>query len=243
MLDNYFVLSYLCLIIALQSSAGVGILVLGTPFLLLIGYNIVDIFFLLLPLSILTSFLNMIIMKLTIKKIEPVSLKELFKFFIACVPSIIVGLFILKFFQEYINFKFLVSIIIICSILLVMLKDKISYKINFFRISILSIVGVIHGLTNSGGTLMSLILSTDKQKVHARYSITIFYLLLALIQYGLINFIFKGSIFFLDYVNLITVLFIGILLGNLFINFLSENKYKLLINFLAILSSIFLLLF
>ena len=77
-------------------------------------------------------------------------MKELFKFFIACVPSIIVGLFILKFFQEYINFKFLVSTIIICSILLVMLKDKISYKINFFRISILSIVGVIHGLTNSG---------------------------------------------------------------------------------------------
>jgi len=241
MLDNYFVLTYLCLIISLQSSVGIGILVLGTPFLLLIGYNIVDIFFLLLPISILTSLLNIIIIKLSNKQIELVSIKELIKFFIACVPSIIIGLFILKLFQEYINFKILVSVIIICSILLVTIKNKISYNVNFFRISILSVVGIIHGLTNSGGTLMSLILSNDKQKIQARYSITFFYFLLALIQYILTCIIFQSSLIYPNYLNLLIILFFGILLGNLFIKFLSQHKYKLLINFLAITTSIFLL--
>ena len=40
MLDSFFILSYLCLIIAFQSSIGVGVLVLGTPFLLILNYNI-----------------------------------------------------------------------------------------------------------------------------------------------------------------------------------------------------------
>ena len=99
---------------------------------------------------------------------EKSTFKEFKKFFIICIPSIVIGLIILKFFQNYINFKILVSIVIIFSIFLVMLKDKIRFRINFFRISILSIVGVIHGLTNSGGTLMSLALSTNNEKNYAR---------------------------------------------------------------------------
>ena len=156
MLDSYLVLSYLCLIIAFQSSIGVGVLVLGTPFLLILNYNILEIFFILLPLSIITSLLNLLIFKSFNKKFELTSLKEIKKFFLICMPSIILGLLILKFFQSYINFRILVSLVIIVSVFFVVLRDKITFRINFFRISVLSIIGVVHGLTNSGGTLMSL---------------------------------------------------------------------------------------
>ena len=242
MLENYLVLMYLCLIVALQSSIGVGVLVLGTPFLLLLKYDILQVLFILLPLSILTSLINLIIIRLSNKSLNVSTYKGLTKFFVVCIPSIIIGLFVLKYFQELINFKLLVSIVIIFSVLLVLLKDKIKLRINFFRISILSIVGVIHGLTNSGGALMSLALSTNSEKNNARYSITFFYLALATFQYLTTIIIFKNSYFLPQNIYLILVLICGVVLGNVFIKFLSENKYKLVVNALALTSSVILLI-
>ena len=241
MLENYLVLIYLSLIIALQSSIGVGVLVLGTPFLLLLQYNIIEVFFILLPLSILTSILNLIIIKFSNKNLNVSTNKGLTKFFVVCIPSIIIGLFILKYFQEYINFKLLVSFIIIFSILLVSLKDKIKLRVNFFRISILSIIGVIHGLTNSGGTLMSLALSNNSEKDNARYSITFFYFALASFQYLITVIIFQELFFIPNNIYLILALCSGIFFGNIFVKFISENNYRLIINILAILTSIILL--
>ena len=242
MTESYLILSYICLIIALQSAVGVGVLVLGTPLFLLLNYNIIEILFILLPLSILTSFINLILIRVTHKKLFTITFKGLKKFVISCVPSIILGLLILKYFQDYINFKILVSIVIIFSVIVVYLKNHIKFRINFFRISILSIIGVVHGLTNSGGTLMSLALSSENKKINARFIITLFYLFLAFIQYFITIIIFKDSLFFPFNIKLIITLIFGIIIGNIILNFLSEKKYKLLINFLALASSIFLLL-
>ena len=240
MLDNYFILLYLCLTIAIQSCAGVGVLVLGTPFLLILNYNIVEVLHILLPLSIFTSFSNVIIMRFSLKKKKLIPFKGLTKFFFICFPSIIIGLFILKYFQNYINFKILVSIVIFISIILIMIKDKIMYKFNFYRISILSLIGILHGITNSGGTLMSLILSNSQEKIHARYSITFFYLLLAAFQYLITVIIFYEQFIVFEIESHILILVVGILSGNIIISYLSEKKYKLLINILALTSSVIL---
>tara|TARA_B100001175_G_C19468316_1_gene620334 strand:- start:540 stop:1268 length:729 start_codon:yes stop_codon:yes gene_type:complete len=242
MIESYLILSYICLIIALQSIVGVGVLVLGTPLLLLLNYNIIEIFFILLPLSIITSLINLILIKITNKKLTFITSKGLKKFLIACIPSIIVGLLILKYFQEYINFKTLVSVVIIFSLVIIYFKDKIKFRINFFRFSILSIIGIIHGITNSGGTLMSLVLSSENKKLNARLIITLFYLFLAIIQYFITYIIFYDLFFFPFNMELIIALFFGFFFGNVFLNFLSERKYKILINILALSSSIFLLL-
>ena len=240
--ENYFTPVYLCLIVALQSAVGVGVLVLGTPFLLIKGYSIVEIFFYLLPLSILTSFINLIIISIKKKQINFAASKEFKKFYLACIPSIIVGVLILKYYQELINFKILVGFVIILSIILIVLKNRITFKINFFRISILSIVGVIHGLTNSGGTLMSLILSNEKNKLDARYSITFFYFILASIQYLITVVIFKNSFIYSHELLSFLIIIFGIILGNLFISHVSQNIYKFLIYFLALISSIILMI-
>ena len=242
MIESYLILSYICLIIALQSAVGVGVLVLGTPLFLLLNYNIIEILFILLPLSILTSLINLILIRVTHKKLSIITFKGLKKFLISCVPSIILGLLILKYFQDYINFKILVSIVIIFSVIMVYLKNYIKFRINFFRISILSIIGVVHGLTNSGGTLMSLVLSSENKKINARSIITLFYLFLAFIQYFITILIFRDFWFFPFNVKLIITLILGIIIGNIILNFLSEKKYRLLINFLALASSVFLLL-
>ncbi len=240
MIDSLIILSYFSLIVALQSVIGVGILVLGTPFLLLLNYNIIDIFFILLPISILTSLSNLLIMNFHNNVFKKNTSKEFKKFFIICIPSIVIGLLILKFFQNYINFKVLVSLVIIFSVFLVMLRDKIKFRINFFRISILSIVGVIHGLTNSGGTLMSLTLSANKNKHYARFNITFFYLILASFQYLFTVIIFYEDFNFPKNIDLILFIFLGILIGNIINNYIDNNKFKIAINILAILSSLML---
>ena len=116
MIESSLVFYFFCLIVTLQSAVGVGVLVLGTPFLLILNYSILDILFILLPLSIFTSFSNLLIMKYYNKISEKSTCNELKKFFIICVPSILVGLILLKFFQNYINFKIFVSIIILLSV-------------------------------------------------------------------------------------------------------------------------------
>jgi len=241
MADSFFILTYLSLITILQSTIGIGILVLGTPFLLILDYNIVEIFYILLPISIVVSFSNLIIMKFINKNSESSALADLKKFFIICVPSILVGLVILKFFQKFINFNILVGAVIILSIFLLLIKDKITYKIFFFRKSILSIVGVVHGLTNSGGTIMSLALSTNNKKNYARYNITFFYLLLAIFHYLMILLIFSKNFIFPYNLNLIFLVFISIIMGNLLIKYINEKIYKLIVNLLAVLTSIILL--
>ena len=96
MLENYLILSYFCIIIIFQSIIGVGVLVLGTPFLLILNFNIIEIFFILLPISILTSLLNLLIINFSNKSLDKSSYAEFKKFFIICIPSIFVGLIILK---------------------------------------------------------------------------------------------------------------------------------------------------
>jgi len=241
MIEYYFIFIYFCLIVSIQSSVGVGILVLGTPFMLIFDYNIIDIFFILLPLSIITSLINLIIMSFLKKKIKKSSLRELKKFLKICMPSILIGLVLLKFFEEYINFKLLVSLIIITSITLISMKEKINFKINFFRISILSVIGIIHGLTNSGGTLMSLALSINNQKNNARYNITLFYFILALSQYFITLILFFKKIIFPE-IQLIWAIVFGVIIGNILNNYISEKNYKIIISFLAIISSILLII-
>ena len=65
----YFFLTFVVLV---QSILGVGILVLGTPILLVFEFNIVEIMNMLLPISILTSLLNVLIIlnQKNVQKIE-----------------------------------------------------------------------------------------------------------------------------------------------------------------------------
>ena len=242
MLESYLIIAYFCMIIVFQSIIGVGVLVLGTPFLLILKFNMVEIFFIILPISIITSLINLTIINYSNKSLEKSTYKEFKKFFIICIPSIFLGLISLKFFESYINFKQLVSFVIFFSLILIILKDKIKFRINFFRISILSSVGVIHGLTNSGGTLMSLALSINNKKNYARLNTTFFYLILATFQYFLTIIIFFDKFVFPTDLKIIIVLILGTLIGNLINYFLKSKVYKIIVNLLAFVSAIILLI-
>ena len=103
----------------MQTIVGVGVLVLGTPFFLLLNFNIVDIMNLLLPISITTSLLNYIYLKSNKEKFRINLDKEIKKNFILIfLPGIFLGLFLIRNLINYINFEILVSIVIYASLLI-----------------------------------------------------------------------------------------------------------------------------
>jgi hypothetical protein len=225
-----------------QSIAGVGILVIGTPILLTLQFNIIEVLSILLPISITTSLLNYLFFKIKKNKIKiDINLKKLFVFI--CVPSIFLGLLVLKNFGEMMNFKFIVAGVIIGSVILSIVFKKKTIT-NYSKVIFLISVGFVHGLTNSGGSLLSLLLSSQNKKNYSRYNITFFYLFLALFQYIIFLIIFNNSIN-KDYYN-IKILFIIIvasLIGNFFVKYLNDKFFKILINILAIIASVALISF
>ena len=232
----YVLIFFLSLI---QSFAGVGVLVLGTPIFLIMGFNIVDIMKILLPISILTSFTCSLIIKGFYKNIIP-NFNTLKYFFLICIPSIFVGIQILKHFSDLINFKFLISFIIFLSLFIKIRFKKININNKRYKKILTFFIGTIHGITNSGGTLLSLFFLNNKKKeaINNIFNIHWFYLLLASIQIIILNLSVTSRISLeLNYIYLsliiITSSFLGTMLLKKFHNLGMELVYAL-----AILSAI-----
>lgn len=239
---NLFYLLFFFLII-LQSIAGVGILLIGTPLLLIFKLDIISILSILLPISILTSSTNLIYFKFNKEKLDLKLDKDTTKkFFTICVPSIFIGLFFLKQFKDLINFNYLVSFVIFSSILLVNSKKFFNEINNKIRIFFLFIIGLIHGLSNSGGSLLSLFLLYFKNKNQSRFNITFFYFFLASFQYLMFLLIFNQKIYFQNIFLIPILILAGTFIGNYLSTFVREKIYKNLINILCFFTCVILLI-
>ena len=234
------------ILVTLQTIVGVGVLVLGTPFLLLVEYNIVEVMSFLLPISITTSLLNYIYLKSNKEKFN-ISLDRQIKknFIVIFLPGILIGLFLTKQLINHVNFELLVSLVIFISLLT---KWKFEKKINNFSFVykkfILIAISIIHGLTNSGGTLLTIFFSAfNKNQINqSRYSITFYYLILASVQYFIFLIIFKNEIsIFYTYKILFFIIF-SIFTGTFIVKHISQIFFKKIIELLALFSATILLI-
>ena len=230
-------------LIILQSIAGVGLLVIGTPMLLIYNISFIEILSILLPISILTSFFNLIFLKLNKKKLNiKIDQKMNFLFFTVCLPFIFLGLYLIKNFNEFINFKYLVSFVIFFS-LIIMNQKKILIKMNNnFRILFLSFIGLIHGISNTGGSLLSLFLTSNYNKNQSRYNITYFYFFLALFQFFIFLLLFNIEIKYINLLYISAILPIGIIIGNFLTKYIDDINFKVIINFLSATTCVILLI-
>jgi len=243
MLHELINLVFVIILVTIQSVAGVGVLVLGTPTLLLLDISLIEAMNYLLPISIITSFVNLVIMKFKNNSFN-YDKSRFILFFIICIPFVFVGLIILKFLHEFIKFDYLVSMIIILTLIfkknISLISKNLSLKLNKI---ILMIIGIIHGLTNSGGTLLSILLiNLNQSKKESRSEITLFYFFLALIQFILFYFIFGLTQNIYKHHLIILYIAIGVILGNISLKFISEILFRKLVLFLALISSISLIL-
>ena len=235
----YFLIFFL---IILQSIAGVGILLIGTPLLLIFKIDIILILNILLPISIVSSLINLIIFKFNKEKLElKLDRDTKKKFFTICIPSIFIGLFFLKQFKDLINFNYLVSLVIFSSILLVNSKKFFNEINNKIRTFFLFLIGIIHGLSNSGGSLLSLFLLYLKNKNQSRFNITYFYFFLASFQYIMFLIIFEQKPYLENIHLLFILILLGTFIGNYFATYIREKTYKNLINFLCFVTCVILL--
>ena len=238
-----YIFSIIFFLIILQSIVGVGVLVIGTPILLIFNYNLIEIMGLLLPISIGTSLINLIYLKTKKKKLKIESQKDYrILFFLICIPSIFLGLYFLKFFEQTINFKYLVSSVIILSFYITrsgLFIKKITKQTKIFS---LFLIGTIHGLTNSGGSLLSLLMSNIFSKNTSRYNITYFYFFLALSQYlvfiSLFGIRYNLSYFYIYFFTIP----LAALTGEIITRFFDDEVFKSIISIIALISAAILLI-
>ena len=141
------------------------------------------------------------------------------------------------------NFNLLICFVIWFVLILSYLNKERNFSENLKKI-IIFVTGLLHGVTNSGGSLLSLLIvnSYDKNVNYKRLQIIFFYLFLASFQFFSIIFIFKKE--FLDIINYYYILavFIGIIIGNHLANNINDNQLKNFVKLLAFVASIFLLI-
>lgn len=229
-------------LIMLQSIVGVGILVVGTPLLLILNFDLPEILKILLPISIATSALNLIYYTKNQKKIKSNIEKDYkYLFFFVCIPSIFIGLYILKIFNGIINFKLIVSMVIILSFFLTRNSKIINKITNKFKFFSLFVIGIMHGVTNSGGTLLSLFFTGFLKKEQSRYNVSYFYFFIALFQFCIYLIIFNPTIILKDYFEFFLVIPFAVISGNKVLIFFNEKQFKSLASILALAAAVLLL--
>jgi uncharacterized membrane protein YfcA len=235
---EFTILIILLILSTIQSIFGIGLLVLGTPIFLTLDYSFTNALSILLPTSILINFVHIskkeIIINTNLKK----------RLFLNCMPFIVIGCIISYNYEEKINYKFLIGLITF---------SLIFYKIfflkkNYFFFSkikniIFQVIGLIHGISNSGGGLLSITLSAlnKNNKNNTRNSIAYFYLFFAKVQY-IILLIINPSLFVVSNIIYITIAaLIGSYLGNKIFYKLEAKKYISALDFLIIIASMILI--
>ena len=216
----------------IQSLFGVGVLLFGTPLLLLLGYPFMDSLLVLLPIS---ASINALQIVKDYKYINRNIYKQILMF---TVPFIVLFLFLISKVDIDIN------IVIGLFLIFIALKEYINYlqvfftKILSYNKVFYSMMGVVHGLTNLGGALLTAkVFHTSLNKYEKRATIAISYMTFAIFQ--IITILFIDNNF--DVLNLgyiIVGITVYITINKLFFHKISEHKYDKLFSFFLFASGI-----
>lgn len=219
----------------IHSIFGIGLLAIGTPLLLLLNYDFLIILKILLPCSILISTFQIYKTKNILKADK--------KIIHSSVPYVFLGALIIYFFSSNINFKLIIGFsILIVLFLKTFRKKKINLLINKNKTILISFTGFFHGLTNTGGSLISLIFqSLKKNKYEVQGCIAYTYFLYALIQYFLLNFFLKKLLIDYDSVGLLVFTCVGYFLGNIIFKKIHFNFFLNILNLIVFFSAIYLI--
>ena len=155
---------------------GVGVLLWGTPSLILLGYEFTTALSLLLPISLGISGLQVG------QNFQHISKKETWSFIKLSLPLVVVVLIFVMTLD--INVEWFVFGALGVGGLLRLNRFKTLYdRVVNFKDFMLPLIGIVHGMSNLGGGLLVIWVSqTDKTKLGLRSTVAACYLLLALFQ-------------------------------------------------------------
>ena len=212
-----------------QSMFGVGLLVFGTPTFILLGADYAESVGYLIPSSILLSLLQTHGFRNNIRIARGIIKYSL--------PFVLIGMIFAVTSNHNSNVTIGVGVIMLFSAILRFTGiDKIKKVIRRFSAISLIVTGFIHGISNQGGALLTIVMSSiyyDKEKV--RTNIALAYLMFGLVQLLVLLLFDLGSVGYMSIVYSITTFILYHLVGKFLFSIVDINMFNTLFSlFMAI---------
>lgn len=177
------VLGVVLLCALVQSVFGVGLLIFGTPALLFLGYSFPEALFHLLPCSILVSSLQV--------QDDFASARGLLKRYLTFLaPAAALGAAIVFRLDSSLNMKPFVGLMLLASASLrisARARSGVKRRLAGNLSAGLSVIGLVHGMTNMGGGLLTALANAMfTEKTAIRANIALGYLIMAGLQFVLL---------------------------------------------------------
>lgn len=167
-----------------QSLFGVGLLLFGTPLLLLLDVSFRDTLWLLLPASLTVSVLQVLLGG----RIDRASARAVGKF---ALPSLVVGVLVSLLGVRATQLDMLVAAVLVASALLRLVASAATTVQRLaarYEPLMLCLTGVVHGLSNMGGSLLTAYAAArHADKYATRQTIAVAYALFAMTQLAVLS--------------------------------------------------------
>jgi len=178
MVEIYYLVIIIAVFSIVQSIFGVGLLLFGTPTLLLLGYSYSETLWLLLPCSVTISLIQVV------NDYKLIEAKKRAVYLV--IPTLVLSLALVVTYENGINITRIVGVLLLLigvirfsSKLQALLSSTVKKHIQIYYI----IIGVVHGVSNMGGGPLSVLMSTIYSKKEIiRANVAFIYLILAMFQ-------------------------------------------------------------
>jgi len=215
----------------IQSVFGVGLLLFGTPTLLLIGYSYSEALWILLPCSVVISLIQ------TIDGYNLVRAKKKVVYY--TIPTMTISLVLVVSYDNVLDiskivgsFMLLIGIVKFSPKLQLLLRTLVEKQLTSYYV----LIGFVHGVSNMGGGPLSILMSTIyDSKIKIRANISFVYLILALFQLTILYFVDKNSLKYTSASLVLISLIIYLIINKYIVNEINNEKYTILINVLILL--------
>jgi len=226
MAELYYLVIIIAVFSVIQSIFGVGVLLFGTPTLLLLEYSYSETLWLLLPCSVTISLIQVV------NGYKQIEAKKRAVYLI--IPTLVIGLTLVVTYANGINITRIVGVLLLVigvirfsSKLQALLASMVKKNIQMYY----AIIGIVHGISNMGGGPLSILMSTIYSKKEIiRANVAFIYLILAIFQLVVLSIISNTSVKS-EVMWLIPISFVSYIFTSKFISsIVNDKKYTFILN-------------
>jgi uncharacterized protein len=232
---DWYIIIVIIITSIIQSFFGVGVLLFGTPLLLLLGYPFFESLLIVLPVSASIN-LGQIL-----KDYRHIDFKFYKNILLFSIPFIILCLFLVD--KVLLNVSIYIGLFLIFIALkehIKLFKDIMNKILSYNKIFYI-IIGVVHGITNLGGALLTArVFHANLNKFQKRATIAISYMTFAIFQIITVLFLdydFGNS----NFIYIIIGLFVYITVNRFLFHRITDLKYDKLFSVFLIITGLLLI--
>ena len=230
MTEIYYLVTIIAVFSVVQSIFGVGLLLFGTPTLLLLGYSYSETLWLLLPCSVTISLIQVV------NDYKLIEAKKRAVYLV--IPTLVLSLALVVTYENGINITRIVGVLLLLigvirfsSKLQALLSSTVKKHIQIYYI----IIGVVHGISNMGGGPLSILMSTIYSKKEIiRANVAFIYLILAMFQLVVLSIMsntsLKSEVMLLIPISLASYIFTSKFISSE----VNDKKYTFILNVMVL---------